>query len=106
METQTFFGRVSTLLRKWYLIINKLRNQAWPHPARTGCIVIRKLSRKRADIVREYGFAVIRADGGEGDIVQDDLGDIAERCLIKYCNFNVHLMKKAFQNFRFKTPFG
>lgn len=50
METQTFFGRVSTLLRKWYLIINKLRNQAWPNPARTGCRVIRKLSRKRADI--------------------------------------------------------
>jgi len=73
-----FFGRVSTLLRKWYLIINKLRNQAWPHPARTGCIVVRKLSRERADIVREYGFAVIGADGGEGDIVQDDLGDIAE----------------------------
>ena len=40
--------------------------------------IVRKLSRERADIVREYGFAVIRADGGEGDIVQDDLGDIAE----------------------------
>lgn len=78
VETQTFFGRVSTLLRKWYLIINKLQNQAWPHPARTGCIVIRKLSRERADIVREYGFAVIGADGGEGDIVQDHISDIAE----------------------------
>lgn len=81
METQTFFGRVSTLLRKWYLIINKLQNQAWLHPdrtARTGCIVIRKLSRERADIVREHVIAVIRADGGEGDIVQDDLCDIAE----------------------------
>ena len=45
----------------------------------TGCIVIRKLSRERADIVREHVIAVIGADGGEGDIVQDDLGDIAER---------------------------
>ena len=40
--------------------------------------IVRKLSRERADIVREHVIAVIRADGGEGDIVQDDLGDIAE----------------------------
>ena len=36
------------------------------------------LSHERADIVREHVIAVIRADGGEGDIVQDNLGDIAE----------------------------
>lgn len=39
---------------------------------------VKILSRERADIVREHVIAVIRADGGEGDIVQDDLGDIAE----------------------------
>ena len=78
-----FFCRVSTLLRKWYLIINKLRNQAWPHPARTGRIVIRKLSRKRADIVREHVIAVIGTDGGEGDIVQDDLANIAKICAVR-----------------------
>ena len=40
--------------------------------------IIRKLSRERADIVREHVIAVIRADSGEGNIVQDDVADIAE----------------------------
>lgn len=40
--------------------------------------IVRKLSRERADIVGANVIAVIRADGGEGDIVQDNLGDIAE----------------------------
>lgn len=104
METQTIFGRVSTLLRKWYLIINKLRNQAWPHPARTGCIVIRKLSRERADIVREHVIAVIGADGGEGDIVQDDLGDIAERCLMKFEFLTLVQRKRRFKTSVSKRP--
>jgi hypothetical protein len=35
-----------------------------------------------------------------------NVANIAEKYLITYRNFNVHLTKKAFQNFRFKTPFG
>lgn len=80
---KTFFMNNDKFSSKFVKILHfrsflRARSVVGPHPARTGCIVIRKLSRERADIVREYGFAVIGADGGEGDIVQDDLGDIAE----------------------------
>ena len=32
MVTWTFFGCVSTLLLKYYLIINELQNAPWPRP--------------------------------------------------------------------------
>ena len=32
VETQPFFGYVSTLLQNWYLIISELRIRPWPHP--------------------------------------------------------------------------
>lgn len=37
---------------------------------------VKILSRERADIVRKHVITVIRADSGEGNIVQDDLADI------------------------------
>ena len=33
METWPFFGCVSTLLSKYYLIISELQNTPWPRPA-------------------------------------------------------------------------
>ena len=45
--------------------------------------IVRKLSRERADIVREHVIAVIRADGGEGNVVQNHLADIAEICAVR-----------------------
>ena len=32
VETWTFFGHVSTLLLKYYLIINQLQKTPWPRP--------------------------------------------------------------------------
>ena len=39
METWTFFGCVSTLLLKCYLIVNQLQNTPWPRPDVGLCLV-------------------------------------------------------------------
>lgn len=55
-----------------------------------------------ADIVGINVVAVIRAGGGEGHIVQDDLTYIAE--IVQQTWPHQRPTKKAFQNSRFKTP--